>query len=148
MTPATNQNKGLGKRSHKTYTVEIYSINISAKTKFKYLQLCNMRTIGPAVSEKKIFEIVDDDGRTLDDGRTPEHGYTISECQTTRNQDDSDPKFLGRLGPKPFRTQDESDQNRFGPKTNRTHTDGRYTDDIINHAWYPPGPRGSRLQMT
>ena len=34
--------------------------------------MCNMRTIGPAVSEKKIFEIVDDDGRT------PEHGYTIS----------------------------------------------------------------------
>ena len=31
-----------------------------------------MKTIGPAVSEKKIFEIVDD-GRT-DDGRTPEHG--------------------------------------------------------------------------
>ena len=28
-----------------------------------------MRTIGPAVSEKKIFEIVDDDRRT-DDGRT------------------------------------------------------------------------------
>ena len=33
--------------------------------------MCNMRTIGPAVSEKKIFEIVED-------GRTPEHGYTIS----------------------------------------------------------------------
>ena len=35
--------------------------------------MCNMRTIGPAVSEKKIFEIVDDgrtDGRTTDDGRT------------------------------------------------------------------------------
>ena len=34
--------------------------------------MCNMRTIGPAVSEKKLFEIVDDgqmDGRT-DDGRT------------------------------------------------------------------------------
>ena len=55
-----------------------------------------------------------------------------NECQTTRTQDDSDPKFLGRLGPKPFRTQDESDLNLFGPKTNRTHTDGRYTDDIIN----------------
>ena len=38
--------------------------------------VCNMRTIGPAVSEK-IFEIVDDNGRTTD-GRTPEHGYTIS----------------------------------------------------------------------
>ena len=25
--------------------------------------MCNMRTIGPAVSEKKIFEIVNDDGR-------------------------------------------------------------------------------------
>ena len=30
--------------------------------------MCNMRTIGPAVSEKKIFEIVDD-GRTTG-GRT------------------------------------------------------------------------------
>ena len=30
--------------------------------------MCNMRTIGPAVSEKKIFEIVDD-GRRTDDGR-------------------------------------------------------------------------------
>ena len=98
-----------------------------------------MRTIGPAVSEKKIFEIVDD-GR--DAG-----AWVYYECQTTRTQDDSDPKFLGRLGPKPFRTQDESDPNLFGPKTNRTHTDGRYTDDIIN-AWYPPGPRGSWLQMT
>ena len=28
--------------------------------------VCVMRTIGPAVSEKKIFEIVDDDGRTTD----------------------------------------------------------------------------------
>ena len=36
----------------------------------------NLALIGPAVSEEKIFEIVDD-GRT-DDGRTPEHGYTIS----------------------------------------------------------------------
>ena len=32
--------------------------------------MCNMRTIGPAVSEKKIFEIVDDDGRTDEHGRT------------------------------------------------------------------------------
>ena len=38
----------------------------------------------PAVSEEKIFEIVDgrrttDDGRTTDDdGRTPEHGHPIS----------------------------------------------------------------------
>ena len=56
----------------------------------------------------------------------------LKECQTTRTQDDSDPKFLGRLGPKPFRTQDESDPNLFGPKTNRTHADGRYTGDIIN----------------
>ena len=31
--------------------------------------MCNMRTIGPAVSEEKIFEIVDDDGRRTDDGR-------------------------------------------------------------------------------
>ena len=31
--------------------------------------MCNMRTIGLVVSEKKIFEIVDDDGRTTD-GRT------------------------------------------------------------------------------
>ena len=34
--------------------------------------MCNMRTIGPAVSEKKIFETVDDgrrtDGRRTDDG--------------------------------------------------------------------------------
>ena len=29
-----------------------------------------------AVSEKKIFEIVD--GRTTDDGRTPDHGHPIS----------------------------------------------------------------------
>ena len=41
-----------------------------------------MRTIGLAVSEKKIFEIVDDDGRT--DGRTPEHGYTISSPMSLR----------------------------------------------------------------
>ena len=38
-------------------------------------------TIDPVVSEKKIFEIMDDgrsdDGRQTD-GRTPEHGYTIS----------------------------------------------------------------------
>ena len=45
--------------------------------------MCNMRTIGPAVSEKKIFEIVDD-GRTTDDGRTPEHGYTISSPMSLR----------------------------------------------------------------
>ena len=57
-------------------------------------------------------------------------GELIGECQTTRTQDNSDPKFLGRLGPKPFRTQDESDPNLFGPKTNRTHNDGRYTDEI------------------
>ena len=44
--------------------------------------MCNMRTIGPAVLEKKIFEIVDD-GRT-DDGRTPEHGYTISSPMSLR----------------------------------------------------------------
>ena len=43
----------------------------------------NMKTIGPAVSEKKIFEIVDDDGRT-DDGRTPEHGYTIRNALTVK----------------------------------------------------------------
>ena len=55
----------------------------------------------------------------------------LYECQTTRTQDNSDPKFLGRLGPKPFRTQDESDPNLFGPKTNRTHNDGRYTEDIM-----------------
>ena len=30
--------------------------------------MCYMRTIGPAVSEKKIFEIVDDDGRRTDAG--------------------------------------------------------------------------------
>ena len=73
-----------------------------------------------------------DDGRT--DGRTDGRRSMgiLLECQTTRTQDNSDPKFLGRLGPKPFRTQDESDPNLFGPKTNRTHTDGRYTDDIIN----------------
>ena len=40
--------------------------------------MCNMRTIGPAVSEKKIFEIVDNDGR-----RT-EHGYTISSPMSLR----------------------------------------------------------------
>ena len=43
-----------------------------------------MRTISPAVSEKKIFEIVDDDGRRTDDGRTPEHGYTISSPMSLR----------------------------------------------------------------
>ena len=49
--------------------------------------MCDMRTIGPAVSEKKIFEIVDDDGRTdgrRTDGRTPEHGYTISSHMSLR----------------------------------------------------------------
>ena len=45
--------------------------------------MCNMRTIGPAVSEKKIFEIVGD-GRRTDDGRTPEHGYTISSPMSLR----------------------------------------------------------------
>ena len=39
--------------------------------------MCNMRTIGQAVSEKKIFEIVDD-------GRTTEHGYTISSPMSLR----------------------------------------------------------------
>ena len=35
--------------------------------------------IGQAVSEKKIFETVDDDGRRMTtDGRTPDHWYTIS----------------------------------------------------------------------
>ena len=34
--------------------------------------------IGQAVSEKKVFEIVDDDGRT------PEHGYTISSLVSLR----------------------------------------------------------------
>ena len=34
----------------------------------------NLALIGQAVSEKKMFEIVDDD----DDGQTPEHEYTIS----------------------------------------------------------------------
>ena len=41
-----------------------------------------MALTGQAVSEEKIFEIVDDgqttDGRTDNDGRMPEHGYTIS----------------------------------------------------------------------
>ena len=37
--------------------------------------MCNMRTIGPAVSEKKIFEIVDD-GRT-DDGRRTDAGAWV-----------------------------------------------------------------------
>ena len=39
-----------------------------------------MALVGQAVSEKKIFEIVDGrttDGRT-DDGRTPDHGHPIS----------------------------------------------------------------------
>ena len=38
-----------------------------------------MALVGLAVSEKKIFEIVDrrTDGRT-DDGRTPDHGHPIS----------------------------------------------------------------------
>ena len=39
--------------------------------------MCNMRTIGPAVSEKKIFEIVDDDGRTTDDGRRTDAGAWV-----------------------------------------------------------------------
>ena len=39
-----------------------------------------MALTGQAVSEEKMLEIVDGrtDGRTTDDGRTPEHGYTIS----------------------------------------------------------------------
>ena len=44
--------------------------------------------IGQAVSEKKMFEIVDD-GRTTDDGQTPDHGYTISSP--------SEPKGSGEL---------------------------------------------------
>ena len=35
-----------------------------------------MALIGQAVSEEKIFEIVD--GRRTDDGRTPDHGHPIS----------------------------------------------------------------------
>ena len=35
-----------------------------------------MALIGQAVSEEKIFEIVD--GRWTDDGRTPDHGHPIS----------------------------------------------------------------------
>ena len=35
-----------------------------------------MALVGQAVSEKKIFEIVD--GRRTDDGRTPDHGHPIS----------------------------------------------------------------------
>ena len=41
-----------------------------------------MALVGQAVSEKKIFEIVDgrrtDAGRRTDDGRTPDHGHPIS----------------------------------------------------------------------
>ena len=35
-----------------------------------------MALVGQAVSEKKIFEIVN--GRRTDDGRTPDHGHPIS----------------------------------------------------------------------
>ena len=41
----------------------------------------NFALIGQAVSEEKIFEIVDrrtDDGRQTTDGRTPDHGHPIS----------------------------------------------------------------------
>ena len=38
----------------------------------------NLALIGQAVWEKKMFEIVDGRTTTTDDGRTPEHGYTIS----------------------------------------------------------------------
>ena len=51
--------------------------------------MCYMRTIDPVVSEKKIFEIVDD-GRWTD-GRTPEHGYTISSPMSS-----GELKMLGR----------------------------------------------------
>ena len=37
--------------------------------------MCNMRTISPAVSEKKIFEIVDDAGQT-DAGSWPSYKLT------------------------------------------------------------------------
>ena len=39
-----------------------------------------MALVGQAVSEKKIFEIVDGrtDGRQTTDGRTPDHGHPIS----------------------------------------------------------------------
>ena len=36
----------------------------------------NLAWIGKAVSEEKIFEIVD--GRRTDDGRTPDHDHPIS----------------------------------------------------------------------
>ena len=47
------------------------TIYINLRSPFLRLAL-----IGQAVSEEKIFEIVDD-GRTTD-GRTPEHGHLIS----------------------------------------------------------------------
>ena len=40
--------------------------------------------IGPVVSEKKMFEIVDADRPTTDDGRTPEQGYTKSSPMSLR----------------------------------------------------------------
>ena len=43
----------------------------------------NLALIGQAVSEEKMFEIVDADGRTYD-GRTPEQGYTKSSPMSLR----------------------------------------------------------------
>ena len=73
-------------------------------------RMCNMRTIGPAVSEK-IFEIVND-GRTDDGRRTDVEAWVYY-------------KNVRQLGPKTTRTRnlwDDSDPKLFGPKTNRTQT--------------------------
>ena len=50
--------------------------------------MCNMRTIGQAVSEKKIFEIVDDDGRTTDGRRSIgiKRIYDGVEAETRKSQ--------------------------------------------------------------
>ena len=53
-----------------------WTIYINFRFPFPRRLHINFALIGQAVSEEKMFEIVN--GRQTTDGRTPEHGYTIS----------------------------------------------------------------------
>ena len=55
-----------------------------------------MALVGQAVSEKKIFEIVD--GRTTDDGRTPDHGHPISSPCEPNGSGELTNAIVGMLG--------------------------------------------------
>ena len=60
-----------GQLGHVTWIIYIHF-----RSPFLWRLPINLSLIGQAVSEEKIFEIVD--GRRTDDGATPEYGYALS----------------------------------------------------------------------